>query len=207
MSDYVWTPSEEHIARANITRLQRRLGADDYHELHRISIEEPDRFWPAVIDDLGLAFSKPWHTVVDDSQGPEWAQWFVGGKLNLARICVHQHAARTEEAVVGLYEDGERDSLSWAAFSREVTQLAEALVALGVEEGDRVAIYMPMCPAVAVASHACAHIGAVQVPIFSGFAAQAIAARLEDSLAKVVICADWSLRRGKRIEMSETLLE
>ncbi len=69
-------------------------------------------------------------------------------------------------------------------------------------EGDRVAIYMPMCPAVAVASHACAHIGAVQVPIFSGFAAPAIASRLEDSQAKVVICADWSLRRGKRIEMT-----
>src|SRR5256885_9278707 len=66
---------------------------------------------------------------------------------------------------------------------------------------------MPMCPAVAVASHACAHVGAVQVPICSGFAAPAIASRLEDSGAKVVLCADWSLRRGKRIEMRETLEE
>jgi acetyl-CoA synthetase len=207
MTDYVWTPSEDFVARANLTRLRRQLGAEDYQELHRISIEEPDRFWPAVIADLGLEFSQPWHTVVDASRGPEWAQWFVGGKLNLARICVHQRAGSNEEAVVGLYEDGARDSLSWAEFSRQVTQLAEALVALGVGEGDRVAIYMPMCPAVAVASHACAHIGAVQVPIFSGFAAPAIASRLEDSLAQVVICADWSLRRGKRIDMIETLLE
>ena len=207
MTDYVWTPSEDFLARANLTRLQRRLGVPDYKELHRISIEEPDRFWPAVIDDLGLEFSEPWHTVVDQSRGPEWAQWFVGGKLSLARVCVHQHAEREEEALVGLYEDGTRESLSWAEFSRQVTQLAEALVALGVRERDRVAIYMPMCPAVAIASHACAHIGAVQVPIFSGFAAPAIASRLEDSLAKVVICADWSLRRGKRIEMSETLIE
>jgi acetyl-CoA synthetase len=76
-----------------------------------------------------------------------------------------------------------------------------------VREGDRVALYMPMCPAVAVASHACAHVGAVQVPIFSGFAAPALASRLEDSQAKVVICADWSLRRGKRIEMTEALLD
>ena len=80
-------------------------------------------------------------------------------------------------------------------------------VELGVGQGDRVAIFMPMCPAVAVASHACAHIGAVQVPIFSGFAAPAIASRLEDSQAKVVLCADWSLRRGRRIEMRETLDE
>jgi acetyl-CoA synthetase len=88
-----------------------------------------------------------------------------------------------------------------------VRQLAEALVELGVREGDRIAILMPMCPAAAIASHACAHIGAVQVPIFSGFAAPAIASRLEDSRAKVVLCADWSLRRGKRVEMRETLGE
>src|SRR2546430_11828818 len=89
--------------------------------------------------------------------------------------------------------------------SRQCRQLAEYLVELGVHAGDRVALYMPMCPAVAVASHACAHVGAVQVPIFSGFAAPAVASRLEDAGARVVVCADWSLRRGKRVEMRETL--
>src|SRR5437899_512187 len=184
----------------------RRLEAADYHELHRISVEEPNRFWPALVDDLGIEFSRPWDAVVDDTRGPEWARWFVGGRLNVARVCLHRFAGG-EEAFVGLYEDGGRESLTWAEASRRVTQLAEALVELGVREGDRVALYMPMCPAVAVASHACAHIGAVQVPIFSGFAAPAIASRLEDSRAKVVLCADWSLRRGKRIDMRETLAE
>ncbi len=206
MTDVVWRPSEELRERASVTRLQRALGASSYAELHRVSVEEPERFWPAVVDDLGIAFSTPWDRVVDLSRGPEAARWFVGATLNLARVCVHRHAS-PEEALVGLYEDGTRESLTWAEASLEVTRLAEALVALGVREGDRVAIYMPMCPAVAVASHACAHVGAVQVPIFSGFAAPAIASRLEDSGAKVVICADWSLRRGKRIEMRETLLE
>jgi acetyl-CoA synthetase len=202
---FIWQPSPELIDRANLTRLQRKLGAPDYHELHRISVEEPDRFWPAVIDDLGIEFSRRWDTVVDSSRGPEWSTWFVGGRVNLARVCVHRWAGE-EEALVGLYEDGARESLTWSEMSRQVTQLAEYLVELGVGEGDRVALYMPMCPAVAVASHACAHIGAVQVPIFSGFAAPAIASRLEDSQAKVVICADWSLRRGKRIEMTEALI-
>ena len=204
-SEFVWQPSPEQIERANLTRLQRVLGAGDYHELHQISIEEPDRFWPALIDDLGIEFSRRWDTVVDSSRGPEWSTWFVGGQVNIARVCVHRWTSE-EEAVVGLYEDGVRESLTWAEMSQQVTQLAEYLVELGVREGDRVALYMPMCPAVAVASHACAHIGAVQVPIFSGFAAPAVAARLEDSQAKVVICADWSLRRGKRIEMTETLI-
>ena len=101
-----------------------------------------------------------------------------------------------------MYEDGIRESMSWARDvagghpARRVPPRARR------PKGDRVALYMPMCPAVAVASNACAHIGAVQVPIFSGFAAPAVASRLEDSQAKVIICADWSLRRGKRIEMT-----
>jgi acetyl-CoA synthetase len=203
---FIWQPPPELVERANLTRLQRKLGASDYAELHRISIEEPDRFWPVVVDDLGIEFSQRWDTVVDSSRGPEWSTWFNGGRVNVARVCVHRWAS-DEEALVGLYEDGVRESLTWAEMSRQVTQLAESLVELGVREGDRVALFMPMCPAVAVASHACAHIGAVQVPIFSGFAAPALASRLEDSQAKVVICADWSLRRGKRIEMTETLIE
>ena len=206
MDSFVWQPSPDLVERANVTRLARRLGTDDFHALHRISVEEPERFWPTLIDDLGLEFSTPWDSVVDSSRGPEWTTWFTGGRLNLARVCLHRWAS-DEEALVGLYEDGTRESLTWNEASRHVTQLAEALVELGVREGDRVAIFMPMCPAVAIASHACAHIGAVQVPIFSGFAAPAIASRLQDSQAKVAICADWSLRRGKRIDMRATLDE
>ena len=206
MSDFIWEPTPERVGQANLKRLGRRLGASGYAELHRISLEEPDRFWPAVIEDLGIEFSRPWDAVVDASRGPEWARWFVGGRLNVARVCVHGRASDAE-ALVGLYEDGERESLTWAEASRQVTMVAEALVELGVEAGDRVAIFMPMCPAVAIASHACAHVGAVQVPIFSGFAAPAIASRLEDSRAKIVICADWSLRRGKRMDMRATLDE
>jgi acetyl-CoA synthetase len=206
---FIWQPSRGRIEGANVTRLARRLGAGDYHELHRISIEEPERFWPAVVEDLGIAFSRPWDGVVDTSRGAEWATWFGGGRVNVARVCLHRWAAERpdEEALVWQSEDGLRTALSWAEASRQTVQLAEALVELGVRAGERVAIFMPMCPAVAVASHACAHIGAVQVPIFSGFAAPAITSRLEDSQAKVVLSADWSLRRGRRMEMRETLAE
>jgi acetyl-CoA synthetase len=203
--DCIWHPSPDRVAAANLTRLMGRLAAADYRALHRISVDEPDRFWRAVVEDLGLGLD--WQEIVDLSRGPEWARWFLGATTNVARECVHRWAELDGEAVVGRYEDGTRDALSWRELSRQVTQLAEALVELGVRAGDRVAIFMPMCPAVAVASHACAHIGAVQVPIFSGFAAPAIASRLEDSDAKVVICADWSLRRGKRVDMRAILDE
>jgi acetyl-CoA synthetase len=203
MSGYVWTPTREQIEQANVSRLQRKLGCADYHELHRVSVDDPERFWPAVVEDLEIEFAAPWSMVLDESDGVEWAKWFVGGRLNIAWSCVHKWRDLPGEAAVFRGEDGTRAALSWPELSRQVTQVAERLVELGVEPGDRVAIFMPMSPAVAVASHACAHVGAVQVPIFSGFAAPAIRARLDDSQAKVVIAADWSLRRGKRVEMLE----
>jgi acetyl-CoA synthetase len=205
VNDFVWSPNPELVENANLTRLMRRLGCADYHDLHQVSVEDPERFWPELIDDLGLEFSQPWDAVLDVSDGPEWAKWFVGSKLNVASNCVHRWRDLPGEAAVWRGEDGSRSALSWPELSRQVTQVAEALAELGVRAGDRVAIFLPMSPAVAVASHACAHLGAVQVPIFSGFAAPAIAARLEDSEAKAVICADWSYRRGKRIEMLATL--
>jgi acetyl-CoA synthetase len=209
VADVVWRPDAERLEQANLTRLMRRLGVERYADLHRLSIEEPDRFWPELVDDLGLLFSRPWDAVRDVSAGSEWARWFVGGRLNMAESCVHRWARERpgDEALVGLFEDGTRSSLTWAETSTAVRKLAEALVELGVERGDRVALFMPMSPAVAVAAHACAHVGAIQVPIFSGFAGPAIAQRLEDSDAKVVVCADWSLRRGQRIPMGETVAD
>jgi acetyl-CoA synthetase len=207
VNDVIWSPSPERVANANVTRLMERLDCRTFHELHRLSVAEPERFWPEVVDDLELEFSQQWTQVVDVSRGPEWATWFTGGKLNIAWNCVHRWRDEPGEAAVFKGEDGTRDALSWSELSELVTQLAERLVELGVEPGDRVAIFLPMSPAVAVASHACAHVGAVQVPIFSGFAAPAIRARLEDSEAKVVITADWSLRRGKHVEMLEVLAD
>jgi acetyl-CoA synthetase len=183
-------------------RLARRLGFDDYWDLVRFSSEEPEQFWPEAIEDMGLEFSRPWDSVCDLSRGPEWATWFVGGRLNLAWNCVHRWRGDAL-AAVWQGEDGTRAALSYSKLSDEVTRFAEALAALGVEAGDRVALFLPMSPQVAIASHACAHLGAVQVPIFSGFAAPAIAARLQHSEAKVVVTADGSLRRGREVPMKE----
>jgi acetyl-CoA synthetase len=205
VTDVVWRPPPEVVERANATRLQRRAGIDDWWELVRRSADDPEWFWPLAIDDMGLEFSAPWQRVVDDSRGPEWTTWFTGSRVSIARNCVHRWADRTPEAVaaVGLGEDGSRSELSFAEMSHAVTRLAEALVEHGVEQGDRVAIYLPMSPDVAIASHACAHIGAVQVPIFSGFAAPAVKQRLEASEAKVVITRETSMRRGKAVPMRE----
>ena len=202
----MWRPDAERIEQANLTRLARRLGVDGYHALHRLSVEEPDTFWPAVVDDLGLEFAEPWERVIDTSRGDEWATWFTGGKLNVAWNCVHRWAESEqadEEAAVWAGEDGTRTAMTWRELSDAVYALAEGLASLGIGEGDAVGIFLPMSPQVAIASHACAHLGAVQVPIFSGFAAHAIAARLADAGAKALITADASLRRGHIVRMKE----
>ena len=209
MSEVVWRPDTATVEHANVTRLLRRAGVDSYAELQRRSWEEPEWFWPLCIEDLGIEFSQPFERVLDDSRGPEWATWFGGGQISIAQNCVHRWAERTPDAIaaVGLGEDGSRREVTFAALSRDVTRLAERLVALGVEPGDRVAIFLPMSPEVAVASHAIAHIGAIQVPIFSGFAAPAVAQRLEASEAKVVITQRESFRRGKPVPMLAILEE
>jgi acetyl-CoA synthetase len=200
---YAWVPSTEQLESANLTRLVRALGCESYEELHRLSIDEPDRFWRAVRDDLAIPFDRDWDAVLDDSRGIEWTTWFTGARLNLATACVHRWASERpgEEAAVWQAEDGARASLTWSELSREVTRLAEALVRLGVGTGDAVAMYLPMSPQAAIVSHACAHIGAIQVPIFSGFAAPAIAARLADAEAKVLVTADGTLRRGATVPL------
>jgi acetyl-CoA synthetase len=201
--DFIWTPPDAVREHANVTRLMRRLGVPDYQALHRLSVEEPDRFWPEVVDDLGLEFSEPWTQVLDTSDGIEWARWFVGGRLNVAQNCVHRWAESrgNEEAAVWHAEDGSRSALTWRQLSTEVERLAEGLASLGIGRGDAVGIFLPMSPHVAIASHAIAHLGAVQVPIFSGFAATAIAARLADAKAKALITCDGSLRRGQVVPM------
>jgi acetyl-CoA synthetase len=206
---YAWTPAAEQLECANVVRLARRLGCTSYSELHRLSVDEPDRFWRAVVTDLGLELARTWDLVCDESRGIEWATWFEGARLNVAEACVHRWARQAPDATAAVFagEDGQRSEWTFAAFSREVAGLADALRGLGVQPRDRVATYMPMAPAAAIAAHACAHLGAVQVPIFSGFAAPAVVQRLQDAEAKVVIAADWSFRRGKRVPMRETVEE
>jgi acetyl-CoA synthetase len=200
---FTWTPTDGQRRTANVARLARLLDCDDFAALHAVSLDDPDRFWRAVRADLDIPFFTDWSTTVDASNGIEWATWFGGGTVNIAQACVHRWAAELPDADAAVWrgEDGSRRVLSWAEMSFETIRLAEALVAMGIRSGDSVGIFMPMAPETAIASHACAHIGAIQVPIFSGFAGPAVAARLEDAGAKALVTCDESLRRGATVAM------
>jgi acetyl-CoA synthetase len=208
MSDYAWIPPESWVESAHATALARSLGTDGYHELLELSTAEPARFWDAVARDLGIPFAKPYERVLDSSDGPAWARWYTGGRLNLTHACVERWAddpahAGTE-AIVCEDEEGATRSLSYAELAREVARFAEGLEALGVKNGDAIALLMPMAPEVAIAYYAAAAIGALVVPIFSGFSASAVASRLEDSRAVAVVTVDAFMRRGRPVPAKAT---
>jgi acetyl-CoA synthetase len=201
MSDFVWRPSADVIERANVTRLARAHGIADYAELNRRSRDDIEWFWDAVVADLRIPFTEPYTNVVDTPRGIQWPIWFVGGHVNIADACVHRHRG---DALVFEGEDGTTRTMSYDELSREVKRVAAGLRELGVRKGDAVGIFLPMIPEAVVACMAVCHVGAIIVPVFSGFAAPAVAVRLDDAQAKVLICADGFYRRGSVVSMKET---
>jgi acetyl-CoA synthetase len=200
---FVWTPSPEQAEASNIGQFMKRHGVRDYAELVKRSTQEIEWFWRAVVTDLPIDFYEPFHTLVDTSRGIAWSTWFVGGKINLVHNCVDRHAlstTRNEPAVVWEGESGASRTLSYAELDIETCSLANALKRLGVGKGDRVGIFLPMLPETVVAFLAIAKIGAVLVPIFSGFGTQAVVDRLNDCDTKVLITVDGFRRRGIAID-------
>jgi len=175
-----------------------------FDALYRESLDDPDTFWRRESKDL--VFRTPWTTTV------EWnlphAKWFAGATLNVTESCLDRHmktATRNKAAILWEGEHGETRTLTYAELYRETLLFADALAKLGVEKGDRVAIYMGMVPEVVVAMLACARLGAVHTVIFGGFAADAIRDRVEDSQAKVVITQDGGYRRGHVLELKSAV--
>ncbi|MGH2821242.1 MAG: AMP-binding protein [Actinomycetota bacterium] len=198
---FFWEPTPDYVERANVTRLMRRHGIDDYWELVSRSQQDTEWFWGAVVDDLGIEFSTPYSQVLDDSEGPQWPRWFLGGAINLTHNCVDRHAGGSGIAVTWEGEEGATRSLSYADLLAEVSRAANGLKQLGIGKGDAVGVYMPMVPEAVIAAYAAARIGAIYLPIFSGFGAPAVAARLEDAGARVLVTADGFYRRGQRVPM------
>lgn len=204
MEGIIWEPTKDFLENSNVAKFMKKHGITSYKELVKRSQDEIEWFWDAVVKELGLEWFKPYERVLDTSQGIMWAKWFVGGKINLAYNCVDRHAKswrRNKIALIWEGEDGKVCRLTYRDLLLEVNKLGNALRSIGVRRGDRVGIFMPMLPEAVIASFAVPKIGGIYVPIFSGFGADAVASRLRDASAKVLITADGFLRRGKRIDL------
>jgi acetyl-CoA synthetase len=161
-------------------------------------------FWDAVVKDLELEWFQPYTQVVDLSAGIEWPRWFIGGKYNYVHDALDKQALRLRPdapAVIWEGEDGEVRTLTYAELYAEVNRAANALKSLGVGKGDRVGIFMPMLPETVVSTLAVSRIGAIFIPIFSGYGGSAVASRLNDCGATLLITADGFYRAGKVVPM------
>jgi acetyl-CoA synthetase len=203
MSDYRWMPTPDYIENANVTRLARAHGLRDINELRDRSVADPAWYWNAVLADLGIEFATPYTAVLDLSRGIERPDWFTGAELNITDACLRRWRDAGPERIAVRHEteDSTTRTLTFGELAEQVGAAAAGLKRLGIGRGDAVGLYLPMIPEAVVAVYAVAALGAVLVPLFSGFAAAAIASRLADADVKAVVVADGTVRRGRTVAM------
>jgi acetyl-CoA synthetase len=196
----VFECSEDFRSKAHIGSM------DEYDRLYKAAETDPEKFWGEIASQLH--WFQPWDKVLD------WncpkAKWFSGGQINLSYNCLDRHVAshrRNKAAIIWEGEPGEVQTLTYQQLLIEVSKFANVLKSLGVSKGDRVAIYMGMCPALPIAMLACARIGAPHTVIFGGFSANALVDRITDSQACLVITQDGSFRRGAEVKLKPAVDE
>jgi acetyl-CoA synthetase len=187
-------PSDDFRKKANIKSIE------EYNELYERSVNEPDKFWAEMAEDLD--WYEKWKNVL--SWNPPFAKWFEGGKINVANNCLDRHLKtwrKNKAAIIWEGEPGDSRIFTYHQLHREVCKFANVLKKFDVVKGDRVCLYMPMIPELAIAMLACARIGVVHSIVFGGFSSDALRDRIQDSGAKLVVTSDGSFRRGKRIPL------
>ena len=171
-------------------------------EVYARAQRDPERFWADFASEL--EWSTPWTRVLE--WNPPHAKWFVGGTLNASVNCVDRHIRgprRNKAAIVWEGEPGDRRTLTYFDLFRQVSQFANVLKSLGVKRGDRVALYLPLIPELAIAMLACARIGAVHSVVFGGFSAESLRDRINDAQATVLVTADGGWRRGQVVPLKQ----
>ncbi len=202
--EIVWNPTPDHIENANLTAFMRQHDIPDFDALMRRSTEDVKWFTDAVLKYLKIAFYEPYSEVANFDKGIQWAQWCVGGKMNIVHNCVDKYIGTpTEHAAAYIWEgeEGESKAVTYGELYRQTNQAANALRSLGLGKGDAVGIYMPMIPEIVPALLAIAKIGGIILPLFSGYGVSAVTTRLVDADAKALFTADGVFRRGKGVDM------
>jgi acetyl-CoA synthetase len=201
MENRVFPPSPQAVEHANIMAYMKSKGFDQYEPFFRWSLEHREEFWNDQAKELH--WFEPWQTTFRWTTRP-FFEWFAGGKFNIAYNCLDRYIGTPMENKVAYYweaDDGSSRTLTYKDLYVLTNRMAKVLQNLGIQKGDRVAIYMPMIPELVAALLACARLGAPHTVIFGGFAASALRERINDSQAKAVITADAGVRGGKTIDL------
>ncbi|NPE29211.1 acetate--CoA ligase [Methanococcoides sp. SA1] len=178
----------------------------DYEKVYSESLKDPEKHWENVAEEL--EWFEKWDKVMEWDH--PYAKWFTNAKMNITHNCLDRHVfngRRNKVAMIWVGDNGEEQVITYRQLYRDVMRFSNGLKSLGVEKGDKVCIYMPQVPEQIVAMLACARIGAIHSVVFGGFGAKALHSRIKDAQAKIVITADASIRRGKRIDLKSLVDE
>lgn len=201
-----WTPDERTLERSRLRRLIERTGAGSYAGLLEQAARNPEWYWSRVLDDLDLEWHRPYDRVWDLSRGRAWPDWFPGAGFNYVSNALDRHAAGPDAdrtAVIWEDDDESARKLTFAELASMTNAVANLLGKLGIGRGDRVGILLPMLPETVAVTLACGKIGAVFVPLFSGYGEEAIVTRLKDCEARLLVTADGFFRRGKEVPLKD----
>ncbi|MDY7080996.1 MAG: AMP-binding protein, partial [Halobacteria archaeon] len=209
VNEIVHEPSREFVESTNVYEFMQEYGIDDYDELIERTTGDLEWFWDEIVDYLDIEFYEDYDEVRDDSEGPQFSEWYKGGKINIAHNVLDRHAAvdnekRNKVAAIWEGELGEVREVTFHELQRESSMVANALEERGVSEGDTVGLYMPMVPEVISILYGAFKVGAIAVPIFSGFGVDATATRIEDSECRVLFTGDGFYRRGDEVILKDT---
>lgn len=194
-----WHPDEQTKSRSRLAHFLRQCGESDFASLHRRSVEDIEWYTSQLLDFLGIEFDPPCSKILDISEGVEWARWCVGGGLNISKYCLSSGLPH-HPAVSWEGEEGATKSWSYRALKIATVRCSAGLRSLGISKGDAVGIHLPMVPETVAVLLALARIGAVAVPLFSGYGPAAIASRMRDTGARLIFTSNAFPRRGKQIQ-------
>jgi acetyl-CoA synthetase len=205
-----WYPGTRELESSGIAKLMSLLRVSRYEDLLSISTQEPARYWQVVMNHCDIVWDTSPQSYIDDRAGPEFPRWFPGGRLNWVNTVLQwSHCALTAQraAIVAEHEDGTTHTLTYSELYERVGAFAAALAKLGVSPGDRFGLLMENGVEATVSLLAIAYLGAIAVPLFSGFGPDAILSRLSSAEASVLISTTGFNRRGKRIDLKSAVLE
>jgi len=205
-----WRPGPAERESSGIAQLMRALGVSRYEDLLALSTTEPARYWEMVMKYCEIAWEAPPQGYCDDTAGPEFPRWFPGGRLNwVDTVLAWSHRPQTagQPAVVAEREDGQMKAVTYAELATSVREFAAGLAKLGVSRGDRVGLLMENGVEATVSLLAIAYLGAIVVPLFSGFGVDAMVARLSAAEASVMLASTGFVRRNKRVNVEAALRE
>jgi len=203
VDDAAWRPAPDAANATRLGRFVRAAGETDLSSLQRHAERDPAWFWAAAADDLSLNWQRRPTTVLDASRGPEWSRWWTGGAFNYALAATAPRAAAAPDAPALAWEgeDGDVRRFTNGQLHAEVELAAAMLARLGVGEGDRVGVFMPLLPETVITVLALGRLKAIYIPIFSGYAAPAVASRLHDAGASLLVTVDGTYRRGVTVDL------